>query len=145
MKKLASVAAMVALAAALVACGDDDDAEGAGTSDASISKDEYVAQANAICEAGQAELAAALAEITAETTEEEAAGIIADAIRAQITELRALGYPEGDQETLESIYGDAEALLDEIEADPSIVTTNEDPFTEVNDRLASYGLTACAE
>jgi len=66
-------------------------------------------------------------------------------VRGQIDDIRDLGFPEGDEDELDSILDDAEDIMDEIEDDPeSFVEAEADPFEEINTRLASYGITSCA-
>lgn len=154
MKKLAGILIATTLAGALVGCGGDDDADvdsAATTTAQSITKAEFLAQANAICAAGNAEIDAALAGVTETTTEEELTTIINEqvvgSVRTQIADIRALGFPDGDAELLDAIFTDSEAALDQVAADPigTFVDTTEDPFADLNARLADYGLTACAE
>jgi hypothetical protein len=152
-RKLAGMLLALTIVGGAVSCGDDDDApENAATTTAqSITKQEFLTQANAICTAGSAEMQAALAAVTEATTEDELSAIITDqmvgSIRGQLADMRALGYPDGDRETLEGIYTDTEAMLDQVEADPIglVLNATTDPFAELNARLAEYGLTACAE
>lgn len=148
-----SLAALtVLLTFALAGCGGSDSDGGSEGSDdeptseaAAITKDELIEQGNAICEAGNAEIAAASADI--DTTDPEAittaiTDVVIPNIRGQIADLRALGYPEGDEETLEGIYSEAESVLDEAEADPSLMTSDA-VFDETNTALVDYGLTTC--
>jgi hypothetical protein len=64
-------------------------------------------------------------------------------VRQQISDIRDLGYPKGDQTKLEKIYDDAEALFDKVEADPEKYVNASDPFKSVNDRLKAYGFKSC--
>ena len=112
---------------------DQTDAPAAG-----ITKEALIEQGNQLCEAGNAAIDAASDAIdTADpaTIVPFITGVLVPGVRAQITALRALGYPEGDEETLSGIYDDAEAVLDEIEADPEAAIASEDPFAEVNAAL----------
>jgi hypothetical protein len=125
-------------------CGDDD-----GGSD--ISKDDFIEQANAICEAGSADLQEASEGFDENSTQEEIADFVTDVlvpnVRDQIDEIRDLGFPEGDEDELESIFDDTEEQLDEIADDPEafIGADAEDPFADINQRMSDYGLTTCAE
>lgn len=137
---------VLALACGLIAagCGGDDDDGG----DA-LSKEEFIAQGNEVCTAGNAELQAA-----GETAGSGGPGtpqfdaFVTDTlvpnVQGQIDDLRALGIPEGDEDTVNGILDDAEAALADIEADPSVLAQG-NPFADVNQRLSDYGLTECAD
>jgi hypothetical protein len=136
---------ILALSGALfaAACGDDD-----GGSE--ISQEDFIEQANEICEAGNAELEELLADVDVSTMSEEEIGeLVVDEqvpiVRDQIDSIRDLGFPDGDEEEVGGILDDAEQLLDDIEDDPQMLFADEDPFAAVNERLAEYGLATCAE
>jgi hypothetical protein len=120
----------------LVGCGDDDDASD------SISKEEFVSSANAICEEGAAEIEAAEGEGLSEA--DFFLTIVIPSIRQQSEDMRALGFPEGDADTVEEILDDTEAALVVIETDPESIG-GANPFATVNRQLGEYGLTVCAE
>ena len=64
-------------------------------------------------------------------------------VRGQIEDLRELGYPDGDEDTLEAIYTDTENVLDSWEDDPAQALDDE-RMAPINERLGDYGLTQCA-
>jgi hypothetical protein len=140
------LAAVLATGLIAAGCGDDDDDDGG---EESISKEDFVAQGNQICEEGDAEIDAAAEETfgNAEPSQEEVDAFVNDSvvpgIQGQIDDLRDLGAPEGDEDELDGIYEDAEAALSDIEADPTLVQGDQDPFADVSQRLSDYGLTAC--
>lgn len=146
------------LVLALSACGGDDGDDGdAGDgssgsatadvgSETTISKADFVDQANEICAAGNEELAAGSESIDPadpDTIAAYANDVLVPSIRAQLEDIRALGYPEGDEEMLDGVLADADAALDQIEADPSLLAGDTDPFGDVNATLTDYGLTEC--
>lgn len=158
MRKIAAIALMAVLGTVLVACGGDDSTSETRTdtsSNTAISKAEFVSKANAVCAAGTREVGKALAGIdpnTADTAEvvDLMVSTVLPAIKSQIADLRQLGYPEGDKDTLEGIYKDAEKAVDDAvaqaKADPETFLNSEsDPFEPINKRLADYGLTTCAQ
>jgi hypothetical protein len=66
-------------------------------------------------------------------------------IQEQITAIKALPPPSGDEATVTKITDDAQAALDKGKQDPSLLTGNgTDPFKQVNKETKAYGLTACA-
>ncbi|MDP9228733.1 MAG: hypothetical protein M3M99_06705 [Actinomycetota bacterium] len=143
----------LALAIGLIAagCGDDDDD---GDSGDALTKQEYIAQGNAICEQGDQEIEAAFeqaAPANTQPTPEQIESVVTEtlipSVQGQIDDLKALPAPEGDEDTLNAIYDDAQTALDGIEADPASVASEDspDPFADVNQRIGEYGLTACAD
>ena len=120
-------------------CGDD------GPSDAEV-KRAYIAKGNAICEKGNAELAQAP---EFDPTDDAAfSGFVTDTlipnVQGQIDQLRK-GIPEPDEDGVNGILDDAEAVLGTLEDDPMSLQGETDPFAEINDRLDTYGLTSCAD
>lgn len=149
MRRSLAVSAVTALLLTLGACGGSDDSSDDGatgsTESGSISKADFIEQADAICAAGDD----ATDELPDPTTEEEAIDLIVSdivpSIRGQISDIRDLGFPEGDEELLDGILTDAEDLLDQIEADPGAFLTSESPFADTNAALTEYGITECAD
>jgi hypothetical protein len=144
--KLYLFAAAVSAAGLIAAgCGDDDD------SDSSLSKEEFVAQANEICTEGTTELNEAAQEEFGDSgqptpAEEEAfvRDTVVPNIQGQLDEIRELGIPEGDADEVNGILDDAQSALDELEEDPSGTSGGTDPFADVNRDLTEYGISACA-
>jgi hypothetical protein len=66
-------------------------------------------------------------------------------IQEQITAIKALPAPSGDQAQVTKIVTDAQAALDKAKQDPSSLTSDgQGPFKQVNQETKAYGLTACA-
>ena len=138
--RAARVLVIVSMAGVLLAsCGDDE----------SISKDDFLEQANAICEEGSDELEEATEDIDFEDEEEATEfieGEFRDSIQGQIDDIRDLGFPEGDEEELDEILNDAEEALEDLVDDPEAAfASGEDPFADVNEDLVDYGLDECAD
>jgi hypothetical protein len=139
---------VLALATGLIAtgCGGDDDDDDGG--DDAPTKEEFVADANQVCEEGNTELDAAAEQVFGKdrpTAEDEGTFItetLVPNVQGQIDEIRDLGAPEGDEDEINGILEDAEAALSDLEANPTF--EGGDPFADVNRRLADYGLTTCA-
>jgi hypothetical protein len=154
MKRWGALLLAGALATGLIAAGcgggDDDngDDNGATTAAETLSKSEFVQEANQICKEGNDELDQAGQSLGQSSNEEDLKTFITETlvpnIQGQIDQIRALGIPEADQEEVNAILDDAEADLSKVKDDPSIVIQNQDPFTDVNKRLDDYGLTECA-
>jgi len=109
--------------------------------------DDFLIQGNAVCEEGNAALTSAGAGLDP-TDQQSILSFVNDVLvpnlQGQIDALRALGYPDGDEQTLEAIYVDAEGVLDQAAADPTVVLSSEGAFADINTQLDDYGLTACA-
>jgi hypothetical protein len=140
MKGSAMLAAVAVAAVGVIAVGC-----GGGGSD-SISKSEFLTKGNEICKKGNEEVQAAVpfkkgqqpttAEISSFVT-----GTVIPNTEGQINDLRNLGYPDGDKDTLNAIYDDAQKELDTLKSDPTSLSGKS--FTDVNQRLIDYGLTEC--
>jgi hypothetical protein len=144
-----------ALAAGLIAagCGSDDnnDKQSFGTSvgsasTASLTKADFVTQANAICKTANQELDQAGQALGQSPTPEELDSFVTDnvtpTIQTELDAIRALGAPAGDEQTVNAILAAADSGLQSLQADPSLLT-NGDPFGEANQLADDYGLTVC--
>ena len=69
-------------------------------------------------------------------------GIYVPSIQAQITAIKALGVPSGEETTVTNMLGLAQADLEKIKADPALIAT--DAFADFAKVAHPYGLTACA-
>jgi hypothetical protein len=131
----------------------DTDANGGSTGGAT--KEEFIAQADALC----AEASAKFGALTEPATPEEAGPFLTDAIainEALYADLTAVEAPDGDNGEsakvlagLEAITGQMKILLAAIEAkDAEAIQTNYDKLGVVTDdanaTAAAYGLVACA-
>jgi hypothetical protein len=144
-----------ALAAGLIAagCGSDDnnDKQSFGTSvgsasTASLTKADFVTQANAICKTANQELDQAGQALGQSPTPEELDSFVTDnvtpTIQTELDAIRGLGAPAGDEQTVNAILAAADSGLQSLQADPSLLTGG-DPFGEANQLADDYGLTVC--
>jgi hypothetical protein len=159
MKKLALLCIAALGLVAVAGCGDDDDGGDGGVPTGDVSKQDYIAEANQVCEEGDTQLDEAARaffveelglgqnerptdEQIAQFAEEEAIPVIQD----QIDKLREIEAPEADADEITEIYNAAQAALDEAVEDPSILATEQtDPFEETNRLAEEYGITECAD
>jgi hypothetical protein len=141
-----------ALAGGLIAagCGGGDDSSdstdnGATTAVEALSKSEFIQEANQICKEGNDALDEAGRQVS--PSESEIKSFVTETlvpnVQGQIDQIRALGIPEADQDEINSILDDAEADVNKVKDDPSIIVQEGDPFSDVNQRLNDYGLTEC--
>lgn len=146
MKKIRGLAllALALLALFAIGCGSSDSSD---SSSEALSKADYIEQGNAICDKGNAELAAAAKEIGSNPSKAQIESYATDTLipnlEDQAAALRALGAPEGDQETVDAIYTALDDGIAATKDDPSVVVSD-DPFSKANDLAAAYGLSACA-
>jgi hypothetical protein len=140
------------LATGLIAAGcggDDDDGDGGGDA---LTKEEFLAQGNAICEEGNAEIETAFESAIGnqQPTQEQLIAVVEDSlipsVQGQIDDIRELAPPEEDEDRITEFLDKAELALQDIKEDPSLATQEggEDPFAEVNQEATEIGLTACA-
>ena len=143
--KLKFVALLFALAALIAGCGGDDEGSGSGEP---LTKAEFLEQGNAICAEGNEAINAAAGDLNQNSPPEEiqafASETLVPEVQNQIDGLRGLSPPEGDEATVEAILDAAQEANDQVEEDPSAITSNEDPFNEANDLASEYGLQECA-
>jgi hypothetical protein len=136
--------------AGLTACGDDGSEE-------AIGKDDFIAQANEICAAGNEELEQAAGEFFGNLElgkgqepgpEEEAefgSTIVIPNLERQVDDVEALGAPEGDEDEIDEIISQARAGLDQMREDPALAAS-ERPVPDLDEstqRLVEYGVEAC--
>lgn len=133
--KLMFCAAAIALL--VVGCG------GGGSSDstATVTKAQFVKEANAICEqANKVQLAAAAIGEKQGKTRAELISQALIPIQTQAEEVGKLDPPQGDQQQIDAIVKGLEDGVKVVEADP---TAFESAFTKVDKLAVKYGLTSC--
>jgi len=146
-------AATVVLLLVLVAfgCGGGDDS---AVTTSSLSKAQFIKQANAICEQADEDQFAGMAKVEKEVSgniesqanEEEM--VISGAlppIQREAEEIAALGAPSGDEEDVEALVVAIEGAVEEAEEDP--IQGLEKAFNEPDRLAAKYGFkrSGCGE
>ncbi len=107
-----------------------------------------MAAGNEICADANAEAQAAAQDTFAngEPSPDELEQFVQDtvipSVGGQISDLEALGAPEGDEDQVNAIIDAVQQGLDEVEADPQAILQG--PFDEANRLAVDYGLTDCA-
>ena len=138
------VAGMLVAGVAAAGCGSS--SKTASTTTAAITKAELLAKGNAICGKADPVLSAAGAKIEANPPKAEVAALVrttyVPSIQAQITQIKALGVPAGEQARVTSMLALAQADLEKIKANPALIAT--DVFADFAKVAHPYGLTACA-
>jgi hypothetical protein len=157
------VVPLVGLIAGLIlaGCGGGDDSSttaGAsgtsGTQGAALSKSEFLAQGNGICEKGDKEINTEAKKIFTQgqapsqaTQEKFVTDTVIPNIQGQIDAISALSPPSGDEDQVQAIVDAAQSALDKAKSDPSLLTDQgggqSDPFAEANQLASAYGLDKC--
>lgn len=143
--KLLGSLALVVVIGAVAACSDDKDNSEGGND--SISKAEFITQANALCATFDGEMQVAQADVLTEDDQVVMiATVLVPKLRALMVDIRELGFPAGDEALIGGLVEQTEDELDVIAADPAaLLTSTEDPFEEINAQLVEYGLTVCGD
>ncbi len=142
---------MTAVAATLivglvVGCGGSNSTT---TSTAALSKSAYLAKANAICNAGNEKQQAGQKALGKNPSQAQlmtyVTGTQVPNIQSQIDQIKALGAPSGDQAVVNKYLATAQADLNRVKSDPSLIYSGKsDPFADFAAIAHPYGLTACA-
>jgi hypothetical protein len=118
----------------------------ASTAPATPTKAEYVAKANAICNATNGPLAATALRLASHPSRAEAAHIIATTfipqIKSQLSQIQAIGTPAGGQPSTWAMDRLIAGDIARIEKDPTIAGPA--AFHDFAEVAHAYGLTACA-
>lgn len=140
MRKLGVIAVATALALG-AGCGDDEE---------SLTKAEFIEQADAICAAGNEELNSldsdfgagkSPAEIVDSFVSEE----LIPVLRAEHDEIEALGAPEGDEAEVENLLASLQEAIDAAEEDPMAFVISDDAFAAADKAAEDYGLKECGQ
>ncbi|HVY78651.1 MAG TPA: hypothetical protein VG898_09120 [Solirubrobacterales bacterium] len=147
--RLAAFGVGVLTAALLLAgCGGSDSGE-------SISKEEFIAKADAICKQSNQRMAAAFGKFLKDNPnltkpndprlEPLVGKVMVPSLRREIEELKALGVPDGDGEKVGAIVSSLEEGLETAEDNPEVVTgSSSDTIFGIASRVAGeYGLKVC--
>lgn len=138
------IAGMLLIGVAVAGCGGSSST--ASKTTPAITKAAFVAKANAICGQADPVLSAAGAKLETRPAKAQIAALVrttyVPSIQAQITAIRALGVPSGEQAVVTNMLTLAQADLNKIKSNPALVAT--DVFGDFAKVAHPYGLTACA-
>jgi hypothetical protein len=148
----AALAAGTALILAAAGCGSSgksttgNASTAASTAPAAPTKAEYVAKANAICNATNGPLDATALKLATETSPAEAAHVIVGSfipeIESQLSQIKAIGTPAGGEATITTMDRLLAGDISRIEKDPALAGPA--AFADFAKVAHGYGLTACA-
>lgn len=153
-KRLIALLAGVLAIALVVGCGGGDDDEATASS---ITKAEFIKQADAVCEKttkqAQADFRAYLKEGARieeeELSAEDYAAIVVETVMTpnyeqEFEELRDLGAPNGDEDEVEKLIVAREEDLEAAQAEPErFARESEKVFAQSSKLAKEYGLQAC--
>ena len=141
--------ALAALVFAVAGCGGDDSSSTtSGASGAPLSKEDWIAQADAICKAGNQKTNQAAAQQFGNSQPSESdiqqftAQVLVPTVRDELDQIRALTPPEGDEDQVNAIIDAASQAADQAEQDPSSAQT---AFDQADQLAKSYGLKVCGQ
>jgi hypothetical protein len=149
-KRLLSLAALLAASVLIAAgCGgsDDDSSDsGSDSTEAAPTKAAYIEQADGLCAADEDKINAVAADLPQDINAPEVQDAITDELlpiyQEQLTALRDLTPPEGDEDATAAIYDALEDALTQVEEDPSTLAS-EDLFADANAKAEAFGLEVC--
>jgi hypothetical protein len=152
---IALIATVIAAALLVIGCGGG---SGDSSSVSSLSKKEFIVKADAICRKGNERMQAELFKVLRKNrvggkltkpsladNEKFIAAVLIPDLKQEISELKALGVPEGDEERVDAIVAALEEGLETAEENPETVAAgSSDMVFGIASRLAGeYGLEVC--
>jgi hypothetical protein len=141
-------------------CGSDDSTASSGAAGVtvetgSLSKAEFIAQANEICTEGRSQIEqkffSELKRDDSGTVDAEGSILastkttIVPGYEEWVEEISDLGAPSGEEEAVAKFLNTLQLRLDEINADPTEMTTTATPFEKVTGSAEAAGLSGCAQ
>ncbi len=155
---IAAIAGALIVALAVAGCGDSDsdNGGGGGGETVTLTKVEFIKQADAICEKGNEAIEDGadkfakdndvdIEKPTDEQKEEVIVEVVAPELRQQGEEIGELGAPEGDEEKVEAIVTSLEGAADELESEPANLYEGKNPLDEASKLAGEYGFKVCGE
>lgn len=138
---------LAALSLLFAGCGGGDDET------SSLTKAQFVKQANALCKKAEEEKGKAIKALVAKLNpkkqltlaqkENLVVTVILPPYEQTTEDLKNLGAPEGDEEKLEAIIEAREEATKKTKADPSVAVTTVRDFEEANKLATKYGISNC--
>jgi hypothetical protein len=139
---------------ALGGCGGEDDSTSTATtvsqtsttaSAPALTKEQFIAQADAICAAGDKTINASVQALgdgqPSQADLQQFAQIAVPALQVQVDAIRALPPPSGDEEQITAMLDAVQDGVDKIKSDPSAIEA--DPLKQADQLAQDYGLQQC--
>jgi hypothetical protein len=146
---LGCVTAIGLIAAGCGSDGNDDSSSstsGTGTdTTASLSKAEWITQADAICKASSDAIQAGSPGngATADEVDAFVTDTVVPDLQKPLDDITALGDPTEGADQASAIIDEAQTALDQLKADPTLLRQNRDTFAEANADAKAFGLKEC--
>ncbi len=152
---IAAFVGVVAMAAVVAGCGSSSSSD----ETASLTKTQFVAQADAICKKGNAEIESEVEAFQEENglgendepskaqQAELSETILAPNVKNQAEEIRALEAPSGDEGEITAMLDALDEGVEEVEANPQapFESNQASPFGPANKMAKEYGLKVCGQ
>jgi hypothetical protein len=148
------LAGAMAIGAVAAGCGGSDD----DSDTTALTKQQFIAQADAICKKGNAEIDEGFESFAKENglpknqepTDEQGTElvetVIVPSIQTQSEGIRSLGAPDGDEDEISAMLDSLDEGIEEVEEEPeALFTSKSDPFAEPNKLAKAYGLEVCGQ
>lgn len=152
-RRMAAFAACAAIAAGAAGCGGSDDSSsdtGDTTATESITKAEWITQADAICKAGDEAISQAGDDsgLDANSSTDDIAAFYTDTVLPNISDQRdqieALPVPAGEEDAIGSLTDALDQAISDAESDPTALANGDgSSFDDVNQQAQDYGLSDC--
>ncbi len=146
MKLRAALALTAVLALGAIAAGCGSSSDDSSTSD--LTKAEWIAKADAICQQGNQEIDQAARQQfgnqkpTAAEVQQFATGTALPNTQKQVDQIKALGAPSGDEDQVNKILDTVQADIDKAKASGDIENST---FADGNALARQYGLKVCGQ
>ena len=142
-------AVAVAVAATVASgCGGDSGGDTTSAGGAALTKEQWIAKADAICAPGQSKISQAVNGLYSGATPSQAdldhyaKDVLAATVQGDIDKIRELPVPEGNEEQIDRILQAAQDGVDQLEAQ-GLDRSGGGPFIEANLLAQHYGLNTC--
>ena len=146
---IALLAGVVAILVVAAGCGSSSDSS-------SLTKAEFVKQADQICTKGEKSIEDGAEKFAEENNvntekptkaqqEEVIQQVVAPEIRQQAEEIGDLGAPSGEEEKVEAIVTAVEEGADELESKPAQLIEGKNPLSHSSKLAKEYGLKVCGQ
>ena len=144
------LAATLALVVVAAGCGSSKSKSTVTTP--ALTKSEFLKKGNAICKKGNQQISQVAHKVfpnrKARPSRAQmikfATDTVIPSVQGQISGVKALGAPQGDEAKVNAIVTTAQAALDRAKKDPALLESNKStPFAKANKLAKAYGLTVC--
>ena len=140
--------AMAVAATVAAGCGGDSGGDTTSAGGAALTKEQWIAKADAICAPGQQKISQAVNDLYSGPTPSQAdldhyaKDVLAATVQGDVDKIGDLPVPEGNEEQIDRILQAAQDGVDQLEAQ-GLDRSAGGPFIEANLLAQHYGLKTC--